>query len=39
MEKIHQKVQQTAKYMTFIIKFTTVFLEVQNRINLIEEIL
>ena len=39
MEKIHQKIQQTATYMTFIIKFTTVFLEVQNRINLIEEIL
>ena len=39
MEKIHQKIQQTATYMTFIIKFTTMFLEVQNRINLIEEIL
>lgn len=39
MEKIHQKVQQTATYMTFIIKFTTVFLEVQNRINLIKGIL
>ena len=39
MEKIHQKVQQTATYMTFIIKFTTVFLEVQNRINLIKGML
>lgn len=39
MEKIHQKVQQTATYMTFIIKFTTMFLEVQNRINLIKGIL
>ena len=39
MEKIHQKVQQTTTYMTFIIKFTTVFLEVQNRINLIKGIL
>ena len=39
MEKIHQKVQQTATYMTFIIKFTTIFFEVQNRINLIKGIL
>lgn len=39
MKKIHQKVQQTATYMTFIIKFKTMFLEVQNRINLIKGIL
>lgn len=39
MEKIHQKVQQTATYMTCFIKFTTIFFEVQNRINLIKEIL
>lgn len=39
MKKIHQKVQQTATYMTCFIKFTTIFFEVQNHINLIEEIL
>lgn len=39
MKKIHQKIQQTATYMTCFIKFTTIFFEVQNRINLIKEIL